>query len=39
MYPHLAAQSGARAVTVPLDANGVHDLDAMAAEVNAATGS
>ncbi len=37
MYPHLAAQSGARAVTVPLDANGVHDLDAMAAEVNAAT--
>jgi len=37
MYPHLAAQSGARAVTVGLDANGVHDLDAMAREVNAAT--
>ncbi|MBA2792906.1 MAG: aminotransferase class I/II-fold pyridoxal phosphate-dependent enzyme, partial [Thermoleophilaceae bacterium] len=36
MYPHLAAQSGARAVEVPL-ANGVHDLEAMAREVNAAT--
>jgi len=37
MYPHLAAQSGARAVTVPLDDEGFHDLDAMAAEVTAAT--
>ena len=31
MYPHLAAMTGARAVTVPLDAEGRHDLDAMAA--------
>jgi histidinol-phosphate aminotransferase len=37
MYPHLAAMSGARAVTVPLDADARHDLDAMAAEVTAAT--
>jgi len=37
MYPHLAAQAGARAVTVPLDADGVHDLEAMAREVNAST--
>ncbi len=37
MYPHLAAQSGARAVTVPLDPAGRHDLDAMAREVTAAT--
>ncbi len=37
MYPHLAAQSGATAIAVPLDAGGVHDLDAMAAEVTAAT--
>ena len=37
MYPQLAAQSGARAVTVPLDAAGRHDLDAMAREVTAAT--
>jgi len=37
MYPHLAAQSGARAVTVALDGDGVHDLEAMAREVNAAT--
>jgi histidinol-phosphate aminotransferase len=37
MYPHLAAASGARAVTVPLDDDGVHDLDAMAREVTAAT--
>jgi len=37
MYPHLAAQSGARAVTVALDAEGFHDLEAMAREVNAAT--
>jgi histidinol-phosphate aminotransferase len=37
MYPHLAAQSGARAIEVPLDAEGRHDLDAMAREVTAAT--
>jgi histidinol-phosphate aminotransferase len=37
MYPHLAAASGARAVTVPLDADGCHDLDAMAREVTVAT--
>jgi histidinol-phosphate aminotransferase len=36
-YPHLAAASGARAVEVQLDANERHDLDAMAAEVTAAT--
>jgi len=37
MYPHMAAQSGARAVIVPLDAAGRHDLEAMAREVTAAT--
>jgi histidinol-phosphate aminotransferase len=37
MYPHMAAQAGARAVTVPVDAAGLHDLDAMAREVTAAT--
>jgi histidinol-phosphate aminotransferase len=37
VYPHLAAASGATAVTVPLDAAHRHDLDAMAAEVTAAT--
>jgi histidinol-phosphate aminotransferase len=37
MYPHLAAMTGARAVTVPLDSEGRHDLEAMAREVNAAT--
>jgi len=37
MYPHLAAMSGARGVRVPLDEEGRHDLDAMAAEVNHAT--
>ena len=37
MYPHLAAASGARAVTVPLDDEGRHDLDAMAREVTHAT--
>ncbi len=37
MYPHLAAASGARAVTVPLDDDGCHDLEAMAREVTAAT--
>ncbi len=37
IYPHLAAASGARAITVPLDSEHRHDLDAMAAEVTAAT--
>jgi histidinol-phosphate aminotransferase len=37
MYPHLAAMTGARAVTVPLDPEGRHDLEAMAREVTAAT--
>jgi histidinol-phosphate aminotransferase len=37
MYPHLAAMSGARAVTVPLDGEGHHDLEAMAKEVTHAT--
>ena len=37
MYPHLAAQTGARAITVPLDERGYHDLEAMASEVNVAT--
>jgi histidinol-phosphate aminotransferase len=37
MYPHLAAMSGARAVVVPLDEEGRHDLEAMAREVTAAT--
>ncbi len=37
MYPHLAAMTGARAVTVPLDSDGRHDLDAMATEVTGAT--
>ena len=37
VYPHLAAASGARAITVDLDADHCHDLDAMAAEITAAT--
>jgi histidinol-phosphate aminotransferase len=37
IYPHLAAASGARAVTVPLDSEGRHDLDAMAREITHAT--
>jgi histidinol-phosphate aminotransferase len=37
MYPQLAAMSGARAVTVPLNDAGEHDLEAMAREVTAAT--
>jgi len=37
IYPNLAAMSGARAVTVPLDAQGRHDLEAMAREVTHAT--
>jgi histidinol-phosphate aminotransferase len=37
VYPHLAAASGARGIRVPLDDEDRHDLDAMAAEVTAAT--
>ena len=37
VYPHLAAASGATAITVPLDDHDRHDLDAMATEVTAAT--
>jgi histidinol-phosphate aminotransferase len=37
IYPHLAAMTGARALSVPLDEHGVHDFDAMAREVTAAT--
>src|SRR3712207_3163670 len=37
VYPHLAAASGARAITVPLDDEDRHDLDAIAREINAAT--
>jgi histidinol-phosphate aminotransferase len=37
MYPHLAALTGAREIRVPLADGDVHDLEAMAAEVTAAT--
>jgi histidinol-phosphate aminotransferase len=37
VYPHLAAASGARAVTVPLDARERHDLQSMLREITAAT--
>jgi histidinol-phosphate aminotransferase len=37
MYPHLAAMSGAREIRVPLDAEGRHDLAAMARELTVAT--
>ncbi|MDQ3741466.1 MAG: histidinol-phosphate transaminase [Actinomycetota bacterium] len=37
VYPHLAAASGARAITVPLDDEDRHDLDAMLGEITAAT--
>jgi histidinol-phosphate aminotransferase len=37
MYPHLGALTGAREIRVPLAEGEVHDLDAMAAEVTAAT--
>lgn len=37
MYPYLPALTGAREVRVPLGEGDVHDLDAMAAEVTAAT--
>ena len=37
IYPHLAAMSGARAIEVPVDDEGSHDLEAMAREVTHAT--
>ncbi len=37
MYPYLPALTGAREIRVPLDASETHDLEAMAAEVTAAT--
>ena len=37
VYPHLAAASGARAVTVPLDESERHDLSAMLREITLAT--
>jgi histidinol-phosphate aminotransferase len=37
VYPQLAAASGARAIEVPVDDDHLHDLDAMAAEITAAT--
>jgi histidinol-phosphate aminotransferase len=37
VYPHLAAASGARPVTVPLDSAQRHDLQAMLAEITVAT--
>jgi histidinol-phosphate aminotransferase len=37
VYPHLAAASGARAITVPLDEQERHDLPAMLREITAAT--
>jgi histidinol-phosphate aminotransferase len=37
VYPHLAAASGASAITVALNDRDEHDLDAMAREITAAT--
>ncbi|MEA2177595.1 MAG: histidinol-phosphate aminotransferase [Solirubrobacteraceae bacterium] len=37
MYPQLAAASGSRAITVPVNERHEHDLDAMLAEITAAT--
>src|SRR5689334_13007429 len=37
VYPHLAAASGARALEVPLDGNGRHQLAKMREEITAAT--
>jgi histidinol-phosphate aminotransferase len=37
IYPHLAALTGAREIRVPLADGYVHDLDAMAGEITAAT--
>jgi histidinol-phosphate aminotransferase len=37
VYPHIAAATGARAVTVPLNERHEHDLEAMLAEITVAT--
>jgi histidinol-phosphate aminotransferase len=37
IYPHMTALSGAREIRVPLAEGDVHDLDAIAAEITAAT--
>jgi histidinol-phosphate aminotransferase len=37
VYPHLAAASGARAITVPVNDRAEHDLEAMATEITVAT--
>jgi histidinol-phosphate aminotransferase len=37
VYPHLAAASGARAITVDVDDEDKHDLDTMLSEITAAT--
>jgi histidinol-phosphate aminotransferase len=37
VYPHLSAASGARAITVPLDSEQRHDLEAMLREITVAT--
>jgi histidinol-phosphate aminotransferase len=37
IYPHLAAASGARALAVPLDGEGRHDLEGMLREITVAT--
>jgi histidinol-phosphate aminotransferase len=37
VYPQLAAAAGARAIEVPVDDRHLHDLDAMSAEITAAT--
>jgi histidinol-phosphate aminotransferase len=37
VYPHLSAASGAREIRVPLTADAVHDLDAIADEITVAT--
>jgi histidinol-phosphate aminotransferase len=37
VYPHLAAASGAHAITVPLDDEGYHDLEGMLREITVAT--
>jgi histidinol-phosphate aminotransferase len=37
VYPHIAAASGARAITVALDDDDRHDLDALANEITVAT--
>ncbi len=37
VYPHLSAASGARAITVPLDGEARHDLQAMLREITVAT--